>query len=78
MNLKLALLALISKFIHHMFIAGVFYYLLNCIISAIIKYYITDKKPSLTLSKYSLLTPAKKAYWQLQHPIPKYQGIYVL
>ena len=44
--------------------------------SAISKYHIIDASTGLSIGKHPLVTTAKKAFWQLRPPIPRYRGTY--
>ena len=45
-------------------------------ISAISKYHVTDKDTGIPVGQHSLVVTAKKAFWQLKPPIPRYHATY--
>ena len=45
-------------------------------ILAISKYHIVDKNTGNTIGQHPLVSTAKKAFWQLKPPIPRYHGTY--
>lgn len=72
LNAQLALVLLKVKFISYMYNTGVSNSMVGITISAISKYHITDRYTSLTVGKDPLVERAKKAFWQLKPPLPKY------
>ena len=50
--------------------------MLNNSLSAISKYHIVDPTTWRTVGNHPLVSTAKKAFWQLKPPIPKYHGTY--
>ena len=46
------------------------------VISAISKYHIVDKNTGNTIGQHPLVDTAKRAFWQLRPPIPRYHGTY--
>ena len=73
---QLAPLPLIVKFIQSLYEAGVSSSVVGTAVSAISKYHIVDPNTGLTTGKHPLVSTAKKAFWQLKPPIPKYPGTY--
>ena len=67
---------LIVKFIGHLFEAKVSCSVVNTAISAISKYHVVDKDTGTPVGQHSLVTMAKKAFWQQRPPIPKYHATY--
>ena len=43
---------------------------------AISKYHVVDKRTGSPIGQHSLVTMAKKAFWQQRPPIPRYHGTY--
>ena len=50
--------------------------MLNTSISAISKYHIVDLNTGNTIGNHPLVSIAKKAFWQMKPPIPRYHGTY--
>ena len=50
--------------------------MVNTTVSAISKYHIVDKDTGTPIRQYSLVTMAKKAFWQQRRPIPRNRAIY--
>ena len=46
--------------------------MVNTVCSVISKYYVVDKDTSTPIGQLSLVTMAKKAFWQQRPPIPRY------
>ncbi len=69
-------LPLILKFIRHLFEANVSWSMVLTAISAISKYHVVDKNTGTPVGQHSLVTMAKKAFWQQRPPIPKYHATY--
>ena len=67
---------LIVKFILHLYDSGVSNSVVGTAVSAISKYHIVDANTGLTMGQHPLVSTAKKAFWQLKPPIPKYHGTY--
>ena len=75
-NPQLAPLPLIVKFIRNLYETGVSSSVVGTAVSAISKYHIVDSNTGLTIGNHPLVTTAKKAFWQLKPPIPRYHGTY--
>ena len=45
-------------------------------VSAISKYHVVDKDTGIPIGQHSLVTMAKKAFWQQRPPIPRYCATY--
>ena len=73
MNADSALPGFIVKFIRHLYESGISYAVMRNLVSAISKYHIKGET-GLTIGKHPLVTRAKKAFWQLKPPLPKYCG----
>ena len=67
---------LIVKFIHHLFESKFSCSVVKMAMSAISKYHIVDKENSNTIGQHSLVSMAKKAFWQQTPPIPRYCATY--
>ena len=67
--------ATIVKFIKQMFMAGHQYRTMNVAVSAISKFHVRLSS-GLTIAYLPLVQQAKKSFWQLRPPIPKYQTTY--
>ena len=67
---------LIVKFIRHSFEANVSLSVVLTAISAIGKYHVVDENTGTPISQHSLVSMAKKAFWQQRPPIPRYHGTY--
>ena len=67
---------LIVKFIHHLHVSKVSWSVALTAISAISKYHIVDKNSGNLVGQHPLVSIAKKAFWQLSPPIPRYHGTY--
>ena len=67
---------LIVKSIRHLFESKFSFSVVNKIVSAISKYYVVNKDTGIPIGKHSLVTIAKKAFWQQKPPIPRYRAIY--
>ena len=50
--------------------------MLNTSLSAISKYHIVDATTGRTIGNHPLVSTAKKSFWQLKPPIPRYHGTY--
>ena len=50
--------------------------MVNTVCSAISKYHIVDKDTDLPIGQHSLVSIAKKAFWQQGPPLPKHCGNY--
>ena len=75
-NPQMAPVPLIVKFICHLYETGVSNSVVGTAISAISKYHIADPNTGLNVGHHPLVSTAKKAFWQLKPPIPKYHGTY--
>ena len=75
-NPQWAPVPLIVKFICHLFEVKVSCSVVNTAISAISKYHVVDKDTGTPVGQHSLVTMAKKAFWQQRPPIPKYHATY--
>ena len=73
---KVAPVPLIVKFICHLFKAKVSWSMVLTAISAISKYHVVDKNTGTPIGQHSLVSMAKKAFWQQRPPIPRYHGTY--
>ena len=67
---------LIVKFICHQFEANVSLSVVLTAVSAISKYHVVDKDTGTPIGQHSLVSMAKKAFWQQRPPIPRYHGTY--
>ena len=67
---------LIVKYIYNLFEAKYIFSVVNTVFSAISKYYRLDKDTSIPIGQHSLVSIAKKAFWQQRPPIPRYCGTY--
>ena len=76
LNPQLAPLPLIVKFICHLYVSEVSWSVVLTAILAISKYHIVDKNTGTPIGQHPLVTTAKKAFWQLRPPIPRYHGTY--
>ena len=63
----------IVKFICHLYNSGLSFDVMRNSVSAVSKYHITGEA-GVTIGKHPLVTRAKKAFWQLKPPLPKYRG----
>ena len=72
----MAPLALIVKFNRSLYEASASSSVVGTAVSTISKYHIVDQNTGLTTGKHPLVSTAKKAFWQLKPPIPKYPGTY--
>ena len=75
-NPQVASLPLIVKFIRNLYETSGMCPMLNPSLSAINKYHIVDLTTRKTVGNHPLVSTAKKAFWQLKPPIPKYHGTY--
>ena len=75
-NPQLAPLPLIVKFIRNLYEREKSAAVVGTAMSAISKYHIIDASTGLSIGKHPLVTTAKKAFWQLRPPIPRYRGTY--
>ena len=50
--------------------------MVNTAVSAISKYHIVDKDTGIPIGQHSLVSMAKKAFWQQRPPIPRYCATY--
>ena len=66
----------IVKFIRHSFEANVYLSMVLMAFSAISKYHVVDKNTGTPISQHSLVSMAKKAFWQQRPPLPRYHGTY--
>ena len=64
------------KFIRHLFEAKISWSVVLTAISAISKYHVVDKNTGTPIGQHSLVSMAKKAFWQQRPPIPRYHGTY--
>ena len=60
----------------HLFEANVSWSVVLMAISAISKYHVVDKNTGTPIGQHSLVSMAKKAFWQQRPPIPRYHGTY--
>ena len=67
---------LIVKFICHSFEANVSLFVVLTAILAICKYHVVDENTGTHIGQHSLVSMAKKAFWQQRPPIPRYYGTY--
>ena len=67
---------LIVKFICHLYNSDVSWSVVMTALLAISKYHIIDKNTGNTIGQHPLVITAKKAFWQLKPPIPRYHGTY--
>ena len=67
---------LIVKFICHLFESKVSNSVVSTAVSPISKYHVVDKDTGTPVGQHSLVTMAKKAFWQLKPPIPRYCATY--
>ena len=75
-NPQMAPVPLIVKFIRHLYKTGVSNSVVGTAVSAISKYHIADPNTGLNVGHHPLVSTAKKAFWQLKPPIPRYHGTY--
>ena len=75
-NPQLAPLPLILKFICYLYNSDVSSSVVRTTILAVSKYHIIDSNTGNTIGQHPLVTTAKKAFWQLKPPIPRYHGTY--
>ena len=50
--------------------------MVNTAVSAISKYHVVDKDTGIPIGQHSLVSMAKKAFWQQRPPIPRYHATY--
>ena len=67
---------LIIKFICHLFESKFSFSIVNTAVSAISKYHVVDKDTGIPIGQHSLVSMAKKAFWQQRPPIPRYCATY--
>ena len=67
---------LIIKFIRHLFETKISCSMVSMAVSAISKYHVVDQNTGTPIGQHSLVTMAKKAFWQQTPPIPRYHGTY--
>ena len=48
--------------------------MVNTAVSAISKYHVVDKDTGITIGQHSLVSMAKKAFWQQRPPLSQYYG----
>ena len=73
---QMALLPFIVKFICQKFESGVSHAVMASAITTVSKYHIPDKDSGVNVGRHPLVSTAKKAFWQLRLPLPKYHGTY--
>ena len=67
---------LIVKFIHYLFESKVSISEISMAVSADSKYHIVYKDTGTPVGQHSLVTMAKKTFWQQRPPIPRYCATY--
>merc|ERR1712240_600082 len=65
---------LIVKYIRNLLESKYSISMVNTVCSAISKYHIVDKDTGIPIGQHSLVSIAKKAFWQQRPPIPRYCG----
>ena len=69
-------MSLIVKFIRHVYESKFSFSVVSMAVSAISKYHIVDKDSGIPIGQHSLVSMAKKAFWQQRPPIPRYRATY--
>ena len=67
---------LIVKYICNLFESKYSFSVVNTFCSAISKYHVVDKDTGIPIGQHSLVSMAKKAFWQQRPPIPRYCATY--
>ena len=69
-------MSLILRFIRHLFESKYSFSMVSMAVSAISKYHVVDKDSGTPIGQHSLVSMAKKAFWQQRPPIPRYCATY--
>ena len=67
---------LIVKYIYNLFRLKYSFSIVNTVCSAISKYHVVNKDTSIPIGQHSLVSMAKKAFWQKRPPMPRYPATY--